>query len=100
MTPEDVLDAIMAVLQINEGILVSEAFTIQLGIAQFATGGRGKHMLGLEEAKKWKKSIVTIRNDDQLCFARALAVTLAKLDMTNASNDAAKKKAQNNYDNI
>ena len=100
MTAEAVLEAIMAVLQSNESIAVTEAFTIQLGIAQFAKGGRRRRILNLEDDTRAKKSIVTIRNDDQLCFARALAVCLAKLDVLNAQNDAAKKKAVRVYNNI
>ena len=101
MMAEAVLEAVMAALNSNEGIVVSEAFQIQLGIAQFERGsGRRRQIVDLEKDCKAKRSMVTIKNRDHLCLARALAVSIAYLDMINSPTEAEKKKAEKNYRNI
>ena len=67
----------MAALNSNEGIVVSDAFQIQLGIAQFVSGsGYRRQIVDLKKDCKAKRSIVTIKNRDNLCLARALAVSV------------------------
>ena len=97
MTPSAVLEAIMAVLNSNQSILVTRKFTVQLGIAQFERGGRGRSIVNLETDIKSKKSVVSIRNQDYMCLARALAVSLAHLDFQEAKGGAKEREMRNRY---
>ena len=101
MTAEAVLEAVMAALNSNEGILVTDKFQIQLGIAQFERGsGLKKPIVNVEKDSKVKKSIVTINNRDHLCLAGAIAVCLFHWEVVNAESDAAKREARKAYNNM
>ena len=101
MTAEAVLEAVMTALNSNEGILVTDKFQIQLGIAQFERGsGPNKPIVNVEKDSKAKKSIVTISNRDHLCLARAIAVCLAHWEVVNVETDAAKREARKAYNNM
>ena len=101
MTAEAVLEAVMAALNSNEGILVTDKFQIQLGIAQFERGsGPKKPIVNVEKDSKAKKSIVTISNRDRLCLARAIAVCLFHWEVVNAETDASKREARKAYNNM
>ena len=98
MTAEAVLEVVMAALNSNEGILVTDKFQIQLGITQFERGsGPNKPIVNVEKDSKAKKSIVTINNRDYLCLARAITVCLAHWEVANVELDSAKREARKAY---
>ena len=100
-TAEAVLEAVMAALNSNEGILVTDKFQIQLGIAQFERGSSPqKPIVNVEKDSKAKKSIVTISNRDHLCLARAIAVCLFHWELVNAETDTAKREARKAHNNM
>ena len=88
MMAEAVLEAVMAALNSNKGILVTDKFQIQLGIAQFERGSGPK------------KAIVNVEKDSKACLARAIAVCLAHWEVVNAETDAAKREARKAYNNM
>ena len=68
-----ILSEIAKVLQSDEGIRLDESFKIDI-VALKSPTGRGKSYKVLNYGKhtKLKKSIITIRNKDNLCAARAI----------------------------
>ena len=81
---QTIMDQIDNVLQSNESLPLDEQFQIHLGLAHIPEGA-GKNAIKItrvQGAKNdlWKKrSIVTIKNTDQLCLARSIVVARAKL---------------------
>ena len=81
MTSTKILAEVSKVLQSNENIPLDESFTIDVVAIKQPTGS-GKSLKVLDYAKDTlvKKSIITIRNRDNLCCGRALAVGQAIAD--------------------
>ena len=81
MTSSKVLSEITKVLQSNEEIPLDKSFTIDI-IGVKAPTGSGKSLKVLDYSKDThiKKSIITIRNKDNLCCGRAIAVGKALAD--------------------
>ena len=81
MTPNKVLGEITKVLQSNEEIPLDQSFVIDIIGVKAPTGSR-KSLKVLDYSKDTllKKSIITIRNKDNLCCGRALAVGKALAD--------------------
>ena len=81
MTSNKVLGEITKVLQSNEEIPLDQSFVIDI-IGVKAPTGSGKSLKVLNYAKDThlKKSVITIRNKDNLCCGRALAVGKALAD--------------------
>ena len=81
MTSSKVLGEITKVLQSNEEIPLDQSFTIDI-IGVKAPTGSGKSLKVLDYSKDThvKKSIITIKNKDNLCCGRALAVGKAIAD--------------------
>ena len=90
----------MTALNSNEGILVTDKFQIQLGIAQFERGSGRHQIVNAEQDAKAKKSIVTINNTDHLCLARSIAVGLAHWDVEHADTEETKREAKKAYIHI
>ena len=81
MTSSKVLGEITKVLQSNEEIPLDQSFTIDIIGVKAPTGsGRSLKVLNYAEDTHLKKSIITIRNKDNLCCGRALAVGKALAD--------------------
>ena len=72
-TPNLILSEVSKVLQSDEEIGLDEGFSIEV-VALKAPSGRGKRFKTTNFAKhnKLKKSIVSIRNSDAICCARAI----------------------------
>lgn len=68
-----ILSEIAKVIQSDEGLRLDESFTIDI-VALKSPSGRGKSykVLNYRKHTKLKKSIITIRNKDDLCAARAI----------------------------
>ena len=81
MTSSKVLSEITKVLQSNEEIPLDKSFTIDI-IGVKAPTGSGKSLKVLDYSKDThiKKSIITIRNKDNLCCGRGIAVGKALAD--------------------
>ena len=79
---EDIMAEVEKVLQSEEELKLDENFEIHVGILRIPRGGRGrKDLFNNEQFIAAKRSIVRIENEqDNLCFDRSLAVSLAKLD--------------------
>ena len=97
MNADDIMDAVENVLNSDEGIAVSDDFTMQMGIANLERGGARKHMQNIKNDKVSKRSIITIKNDDNMCLARSLAVAIAHLEIEEATTPEAKRTARNRY---
>ena len=81
------VDAIMAeierVLNSHEELTLDKGFEIDVGIIQLPRGGKGEgHIINVNEALSKKRSIVEIKNKDNMCLARALSVAWAKHNIT------------------
>ena len=77
-----VMETIEKVLNSNQNLAVDESFDIAVGTVDLPKGGARRRITKLKGKKNsidLKKSIVTIRNDDQLCMARAIGVSWTKL---------------------
>ena len=81
MTSNKVLGEITKVLQSNEEIPLDQSFVIDI-IGVKAPTGSGKSLKVLDYSKDTllKKSIITVRNKDNLCCGRALALGKALAD--------------------
>ena len=81
MTSSKVLGEITKVLQSNEEIPLDQSFTIDIIGVKAPTGsGRSLKVLDYSKDTNIKKSIITIKNRDNLCCGRALAVGKAIAD--------------------
>ena len=84
LTTERVFSQIERVIQSNQDFRLNDTVTIDI-IHVVAPQGSGKSRLkrttlNIREYLKEKKSIITINNDDNLCLARALVVSVAKIE--------------------
>lgn len=72
--PDEILDIIYRAVQSNADFDITEPMNIIYGIVQGVTGG-GRVKCTLDNTKK--KSILTIDNNDNLCFPRSLVTAKA-----------------------
>ena len=85
MTSNRVMSEITKVLQSNENIPLDQSFTVDVVAVRQPTGSGKKHSTSLKvldysKDSLVKKSIITIRNKDNFCCARALVVAKAIAD--------------------
>ena len=79
-----VMDTIEKVLNSHQNLAVEKSMDITVGIVDLPKGGARKRITkikGDNNSLQLKKSIVTIKNGDQLCMARAIGVSWAKLNL-------------------
>ena len=88
LTPERVFSQIERVVQSNRDFRLNDTVTVDILHVEAPQGsGRSRlkrDILDIREYLHKKKSIVTIKNNDNLCLARALVVAVAKIE--NAPN--------------
>ena len=89
LNPDVILEHIARVLQSNSDIKVSEGLNIELGVCRLmgGSGSRSRVMTNIEEDRMKKKSLVTIRNEDNLCLARSIVVGMAYLEFSEAEGE-------------
>ena len=82
LTMEHILAKFKQVIQSNQEFRLNDTVEINMIHVSMPIGGkRSKRTeVNLEKHMEKKRSVVRIRNDDNLCMARALAVAKAKLD--------------------
>ncbi len=82
LTPERVFSQIERVVQSHQDFRLDESVIVDIVHVEMPQG-RGKRKrdnIDLESYLESKKSVVRIRNKDDLCLARALVVAIAKVD--------------------
>ena len=88
LTPERVFSQIERVVQSNRYFRLNDTVTVDILHVEAPQGsGRSRlkrDILDIREYLHKKKSIITIKNNDNLCLARALVVAVAKIE--NAPN--------------
>ena len=86
LTPERVLSAVQRVIQSNRDFRLNDTVTVDLIHVEAPQGsGRSKrNVLNIKEYLHKKGSVITIKNHDNSCLARALVVAIAKVE--NAPN--------------
>ena len=86
LTPEKVFSQIERVIQSNRDFRLNDTVTVDIIHVEAPQGsGRSKRTtLNIREHLHKKGSVVTIKNNDNLCLARALVVAVAKIE--NAPN--------------
>ena len=82
LTTEKVLSQVEKVVQSNEEFRLNTTVNIDIIRVEMPQGsGRLKRtVLNVRDYLKKKKSVITINNKDDLCLARALAVSIAKIE--------------------
>ena len=84
LTTERVFSQIERVIQSNQDFRLNDTVTIDIIHVETPQGsGKSKvkrTTLNIREYLKKKKSIITINNNDNLCLARALAVSIARIE--------------------
>ena len=82
LTTERILAEFERVIQTNKEFRLNDTVEINVIHVAMPMGGRGtkRSEVNLEKHLEKKKSIIRIRNEDELCMARALVVAKAKLD--------------------
>ena len=88
LTPERVFSAVQRVMQSNREFRLNDTVTVDLIHVEAPQGsGRSKRsVVNIKEYLHKKGSVITIKNNDNLCLARALVVAIAKVE--NAPNYA------------
>ena len=81
-----ILTEVMRTLQSNENFDIDDSFNLEILHVQMPPAGSSRprkkaNRQSYEKNRIDKRSIVTIRNDDELCAARALAVGIAHCEM-------------------
>ena len=100
LTPERVFSQIERVIQSNRDFRLNDTVTIDIIHVEAPQGsGRSKRTtLNIREYLHKKGSVITIKNNDNLCLARGLVVAIAKIEndpnYTNLRDS--KKRAQQN----
>ena len=86
LTPERVFSAVQRVMQSNREFRLNDTVTVDLIHVEAPQGsGRSKrNVVNIKEYLHKKKSVIVIKNNDNLCLARALVVAIAKIE--NAPN--------------
>ena len=82
LTVEKVLSRVEKVVQSNEDFRLNDTVTINIIHVEMPRGsGRLKRTtLNIRDHLKKKKSVVLINNKDDICLARALAVSIARIE--------------------
>ena len=83
LTPERVFSQIERVVQSNRDFRLNDTVVVDIVHVEAPQGsGRSKPrtILNIKEFLHKKKSIITIKNNDDLCLARALVVAIAKIE--------------------
>ena len=82
LTTERILAEFERVIQSNRKFRLNDTVEINVIHVSMPTGGKGtkRSEVNLEMHLERKKSIIRIRNDDDLCMARALVVAKARLE--------------------
>ena len=82
LTVEKVLSNVEKVVQSNEDFRLNDTVTINLIHVEMPRGsGRRKRVtLNIRDHLKKKKSVIPINNKDHLCLARALVVSIARIE--------------------
>ena len=88
LTTERVFSQIERVIQSNRDFRLNDTVTVDIIHVEAPQGSgksrRKRDILDIREYLHKKRSIITIRNNDNLCLARALVVSIAKIE--NAPN--------------
>ena len=77
-----VMGTIEKVLNSNQNLTADESMDISIGSVELPKGGARKRITkikGKGNSLELKQSVITIENDDNLCMARAIGVSWAKL---------------------
>ncbi len=83
LNADTVMAIIEKVLNSNKNLSIDESFEISIGSIDLPKGGARRRITklkGKNNSLQLKTSIVTIENEDQLCMARAIGVSWAKLN--------------------
>ena len=82
LTPERVFSQIERVVQSNRDFRLNDTVTVDIIHVEAPRGsGRSKRtVLNIKEYLHKKGSVVTIKNNDNLCLARALVTAIAKIE--------------------
>ena len=92
LTPERVFSAVQRVMQSNREFRLNDTVTVDLIHVEAPQGSRRskRNVVNIKEYLHKKRSVITIKNNDNLCLARALVVAIAKVE--NAPNYAYLRK--------
>ena len=81
LTPERIFSQIERVIQSNQDFRLNDTVTVDIIRVEEPQGsGRKRTVLDIGEFLHKKGTIITIRNNDDLCLARALVVAIAKIE--------------------
>ena len=81
LTPERIFSQIERVVQSNQDFRLNDTVIVDIIHIETPRGsGRKRIHLDIEEFLENKRSIIKIRNKDDLCLARALVVAIAKIE--------------------
>lgn len=82
LTPERFMAEIERVLQSNEDLVIDESLTLEVTLVDMPEGGARKRCKFVNTDKFLfdKRSIIQIKNNDDLCCARAIITAKAKID--------------------
>ena len=82
LTPERVFSQIERVIQSNRDFRLNDTVVVDIVHVEAPQGsGRKKRtVLNIKDFLHKKKSVITIKNNDNLCLARALVVAIAKIE--------------------
>ncbi|CAB4023650.1 Hypothetical predicted protein, partial [Paramuricea clavata] len=82
LTTERVLEEFERVIQSNRHFYLNDSVDVNVVYVEMPHGGKRtkRAETNLEKHLMKKRSIIRIRNNDQLCLARALVVAKAKID--------------------
>ena len=98
---KDIMNHMTRVIQSNKNLSVTAGLSIQLGVCTLPKGGAGGRLriANFAADKFTKRSIVSIKNDDNLCLARSIACGWACLRVRDAP-DADKEDFSREYKHI
>ena len=79
-TPERIYAQIERVVQSNQDFALDDSVVVDIVHVDMPSGSTKRRHVDLLQHLRSKNSIVTIKNDDDMCLARALVVAIAKIE--------------------
>ena len=84
MNAEAMLDILMNVLNSNEDVPFDSTTQVDVGAIKYPRGGKGNKITNITKGLHQKRSLIQIRNSDNLCLLRAVVISLASVCKTSA----------------
>ena len=79
MNADTMLDVLMNVLNSNQDVPFDSTIQVDVGAIKYPRGGKGNKITNIRKGLLQKRSLLQIKNSDNLCLLRAVVVSFANV---------------------